>query len=150
MTNDFTVDIGNPTDLKAILVIEKICFGADQFSKRQLAYLMTEAQGAFFVIRQNEYVVAYISVITRSNSKIARIYSIAVHPEFQKRQLGQMLLDKSILFARENQLEQISLEVKVTNDSAVSFYRKNGFQIGGIIPAYYNDGTDAYRMYLEL
>ena len=150
MSTDFTVETGKIDDLEDLVFIENACFGADQFSKRQLAYLITTAQGAFFVIRQNGHALAYISLITRTNSKIARIYSIAVHPEFQNRQLGQKLLDKSTLFAHEKKLEQINLEVKVSNEAAVLFYRKNGFQTIGLIPSYYHDGSAAYRMLLQL
>ena len=64
--------------------------------------------------------------------------------------MGQLLLDKTLQFAHEQQLQQISLEVNVNNAAAIGFYQKNGFQTVGIIPTYYHDGSAAYRMRLEV
>lgn len=138
------------TDLDAVVAIENDCFADDRFSRRQLGYLITKAQGACFIISQNNSVKAYISVIYKKNTSNLRIYSIAVLPEARGRGFGQMLIDKSKTFAREQHCSKITLEVKTTNAGALALYKKNGFQINGIIPNYYHDGTAAYHMILNL
>lgn len=150
MIENYLIEKAKNHHLNDVVGIEKACFGADQFSRRQLAYLMTKAQGAFFVLSDAAHAVAYISLITRANSNVLRIYSVAVNPACQGQHFGQMLLDKSILFAKEKELKEISLEVNVNNVAAIAFYQKNGFQTVGLIPAYYHDGSAAYRMRLEV
>ena len=144
------IETGTLSHLPDVVALEKACFGADQFSKRQLAYLMTKAQGAFLVACHKARAVGYVSLVCRANSTNLRIYSIAVAPDFQGQHVGQLLLDKTLQFAHEKQLQQISLEVNVNNAAAIGFYQKNGFQTVGIIPAYYHDGSAAYRMHLIL
>ena len=146
----FVIETGKLSHLPDVVALEKACFGADQFSKRQLAYLMTKAQGAFLVACYEARAVGYVSLVCRANSTSLRIYSIAVDPAFQGQHVGQLLLDKALQFACEHQLQQISLEVNVNNATAIGFYQKNRFETVGIIPAYYHDGSAAYKMRLEV
>jgi [ribosomal protein S18]-alanine N-acetyltransferase len=44
----------------------------------------------------------------------------------------------------------IELEVRVSNQVAIHFYEKMGFQLVGRIPKYYSNGEDAFRMQLFL
>jgi ribosomal-protein-alanine N-acetyltransferase len=47
--------------------------------------------------------------------------------------------------------DEIYLEVRVSNETAVRMYEKSlGFQIKSRLRAYYRDGEDAYLMALEL
>ncbi|HQB68816.1 MAG TPA: ribosomal protein S18-alanine N-acetyltransferase [Paludibacteraceae bacterium] len=144
------IETGTLSHLPDVVALEKACFGADQFSKRQLAYLMTKAHGAFLVACYEARAVGYVSLVCRANSTSLRIYSIAVDPAFQGQHVGQFLLNRALQFAHEKQLQQISLEVNVNNAPAISFYQKNGFQTVGLIPAYYHDGSAAYRMRLDV
>jgi len=75
------------------------------------------------------------------------ILSIAVLPEFQGRGIGSALLVEGMKRMRENhRVDSVYLEVRVSNIRAINFYRKFGFEIRNVIPAYYRDGEDAYLM----
>ena len=136
------------SDLDPILEIENMCFGPDSFTRSQFRYLITKAKGVFYVLKFEGRVVAYISLTSNSYTRNLRIYSIAVHPDMRGKGFAQQLLDKSILYAFENALKVVSLEVKTTNAAAISLYEKNGFTKTSIISYYYQDGSDAYRMRL--
>lgn len=135
------------SDLDSILEIETICFGPDSFSRRQLLYLITQAKGIFYVVTDKEKVIAYSSLISNARTHNLRIYSIAVHPDARGRKLGQLLMEKAIGFARSHQLKKITLEVNVTNGTAIGLYLKNGFEHIRIINNYYADGSNAYYMH---
>ena len=72
-----------------------------------------------------------------------QITSIAIHPSFQRKGLGKLLL--SDLIKRTNSLltNQIYLEVKDTNEPAKAFYNSMGFKIIGNRHNFYKDGNDA-------
>ena len=135
------------SDLDSIQEIETICFGADSFSRKQFLYLITQAKGIFYVVTDNEKVIAYSSLISNARTHNLRIYSIAVHPDARGRKLGQLLMEKAIGFARSYQLKKITLEVNVTNGTAIGLYLKNGFEHIRIINNYYTDGSNAYYMH---
>ena len=91
--------------------------------------------------------IAYSSLISNARTHNLRIYSIAVHPDARGRKLGQLLMEKAIGFARSYQLKKITLEVNVTNGTAIGLYLKNGFEHIRIINNYYADGSNAYYMH---
>ncbi|KAA3942111.1 ribosomal-protein-alanine N-acetyltransferase, partial [Bacteroides ovatus] len=57
-----------------------------------------------------------------------------------------VLMAQTIQTAGECKAAKITLEVKVTNTSAIGLYMKNGFIPTGIKPCYYHDGSDAIYM----
>jgi len=80
----------------------------------------------------------------------AKIMSIAVRKEYRGLGIGSKLLDEVIKRCKERGKAQLFLEVRVSNKIAQQLYKKKGFRIIDIIPAYYNDGEDAYVMALNL
>lgn len=133
-------------DIPAILEIEWECFREDSFSKEQFAYLISRSKGTFYVMMEADRVIAYVSLLFHGGTRYLRIYSIAVHPDYRGRGLGQILMDQTIQTAGECKATKITLEVKVTNTSAIGLYMKNGFIPAGIKPCYYHDGSDAIYM----
>lgn len=141
------IDRASVGDLRAIMEIERLSFGEDAFSERQMTYLLRKSQGAFFVVRgAGGGVLAYICLLTRRNAAYLRIYSIAVHPSARGRNLAGLLLDKAAGFAAEHGLRRVTLEVNPSNGAALSLYAKKGFVKTGLIRDYYHDGSEAWTM----
>ena len=134
------------SDIPAILEIEWVCFREDSFSKEQFAYLISRSKGTFYVMMEGDRVIAYVSLLFHGGTHYLRIYSIAVHPDFRGRKLGQLLMEQTIATAHDCKAAKITLEVKVTNTPAIRLYMKNGFIPVGVKPAYYHDGSDAIYM----
>ncbi|GAB4572451.1 MAG: ribosomal protein S18-alanine N-acetyltransferase [Anaerolineae bacterium] len=77
----------------------------------------------------------------------AHVSTIATHPDYRRRGLGELLLAGMIRRALEIQAREISLEVRVSNEPAIALYTKYGFRPAGIKPRYYRDNhEDAYDM----
>jgi [ribosomal protein S18]-alanine N-acetyltransferase len=67
-----------------------------------------------------------------------------VHPDYQRQGLGQLLLYALLRDAKRRQLEWATLEVKPSNQAALSLYQKFGFTEVGRRRHYYKDtGEDA-------
>ena len=112
-------------DIPAILEIEWECFREDSFSIEQFAYRISRSKGTFYVMMEADRVIAYVSLLFHGGTRYLRIYSIAVHPDYRGRGLGQVLMDQTIQTAGECKAAKITLEVKVTNTSAIGLYMKN-------------------------
>lgn len=74
----------------------------------------------------------------------AHITILAVHPDYQRQGLGQLLLYALLRDAKQRKLEWATLEVKPSNQAALSLYHKFGFILCGRRRRYYKDtGEDA-------
>lgn len=80
----------------------------------------------------------------------AHITTIAVHPDYRGKHLGEFLLSNMIDIAYRIEARWVTLEVRVTNHVAQNLYRKYGFREAGMRPRYYSDNQeDALIMWTE-
>jgi ribosomal-protein-alanine N-acetyltransferase len=82
--------------------------------------------------------------------KKGHVVSIAVVPEHRNKGLGKALMQEGISGMVSKKCDEVYLEVRVSNDSAVKMYEQLGFVIKTKIRGYYRDGEDAYLMAHEL
>lgn len=88
-----------------------------------------------------------IKIYSKKDENEAEIHNFAVAKHFQKQGIGAKLLQQAI---KAEKPRKIWLEVRKSNDTAVKFYIKNGFQVIGERKNYYiNPLEDALLMKLE-
>lgn len=79
----------------------------------------------------------------------AHLTILAVHPSCRRQGFGQALLHALLSIARRQGLERATLEVRVSNQSALSLYQKFGFREAGRRRRYYSDtGEDGSILWL--
>jgi [ribosomal protein S18]-alanine N-acetyltransferase len=80
----------------------------------------------------------------------AHITILAVHPQYHRQGLGQALLYSLLKRASDRGLERATLEVRASNQGAISLYQKFGFKTAGRRPRYYKDNDeDALILWLS-
>jgi [ribosomal protein S18]-alanine N-acetyltransferase len=78
----------------------------------------------------------------------AHVTTIGVAPQHRGKGLGEYMLVNLIEQALKRNAEWVTLEVRVSNDSAQALYRKYGFTQQGVRKRYYSDnGEDAFIMW---
>lgn len=74
----------------------------------------------------------------------AHITILAIHPDCQSQGLGQVLLWTLLQKAARQKLDRATLEVRSSNQVALSLYQKFGFEVAGRRKKYYqNNNEDA-------
>jgi [ribosomal protein S18]-alanine N-acetyltransferase len=73
----------------------------------------------------------------------AHISTIAVHPDWQRRGLGELLLLNMLYLQCEQRAILSTLEVRRSNLAAQALYAKYGYEPVGERPRYYKNGEDA-------
>lgn len=102
-----------------------------------------------FVYEENEEVVGFI--IADVFEDRAEIIDVAVDVMYRNKKIGDKLVKHIIDLSQKNGCQSITLEVKVTNKTALKLYKNNGFEIASIRKKYYSNGTiDAYLMCRKL
>ncbi|OFZ29825.1 MAG: hypothetical protein A2622_11470 [Bdellovibrionales bacterium RIFCSPHIGHO2_01_FULL_40_29] len=96
-----------------------------------------------FLVREAARIAAFITF--REYDDRLEIMAIGTNPDFFMRGYGSRTLSFLQNFAMRRGLP-ILLEVHENNQSAVKFYKKNGFQVLGARKSYYSDGGTALVM----
>lgn len=102
-----------------------------------------------FIYEENNEIVGFI--IADIFDDRAEIIDIAVDVMYRNKKIGDKLVKYVIDLCKNSGCESITLEVKVTNKSALKLYKNNDFEIVSIRKKYYSNGTiDAYLMSRKL
>jgi ribosomal-protein-alanine acetyltransferase len=141
----------NLKDISYVLKLENLCFKTDLLSSSSFRYFIKTGKSDFIIVLSaKKEVVGYFIVLYRNHSKRARLYSIALNPQWQGKGLGRRFLKKVVSLAKKKGKSEIYLEVKDSNFSAIKLYKNMGFVIFGEKLNYYMDGRKAYRMKKQL
>ena len=144
------IRLATKADTPELFRLEKRCFDGESFSRRQVNYLAMQSPGFFWVITEDEEIAGFIVLLQRANSGALRIYSLAVSPDFRGKQYAQQLMQKAAQQAKELGKDRLYLEVSEHNHGAIQLYQKMGFELTGIRPRYYRDGSNACLMEKKL
>lgn len=131
-------------DLSALVELEKQCFDHDRLSPRSFRYFLTKSQAEIWVT--GSPVQAYGLVLFHRGTSLARIYSLAVHPEARGQGLARKLVEAMEGSALEHDILFIRLEVADDNHGALHLYRALGYEPIRRLQRYYEDGHDGLRM----
>ena len=80
----------------------------------------------------------------------AHITTIAIHPEWRGKKLGELLLLTAIEKAIKKKAHTVTLEMRPSNRIAHRLYCKYGFQTRETRRNYYQDGENALAMAVEI
>lgn len=93
-----------------------------------------------FVLCYNSLVIGYCLCSNEGN-----IVSFAILEEYRCKGYGKSLLSTTLNHLK-NTKSQSLLQVRVSNECAISLYKSLGFEINKILNKYYDDGENAYEM----
>ncbi len=136
--------------VKLLHELETSVFTDSCIGERSFARLTRSASSHVYVaLNSSGELLGYYILLTRSNSKKWRLYSIASKPSTRGSGLGRALLEHAIELAKQHLASCVVLEVKTTNTTALALYTKRGFEVIDILKSYYDDNADGYRMQLS-
>ena len=133
------------TDIDALVALETACFETDRLSRRSFKHWLAADHRALLVADVEKTVAGYILIIYHPGTRLARIYSIAVFPQYRGLGLAKQLMAAGEQAANEDGRLYLRLEVSVDNTPAIKLYETQGYQKFGIYRDYYQDHKDALR-----
>jgi ribosomal-protein-alanine N-acetyltransferase len=124
-----TVDRASSGDLEAMLAIDARAFDVLWHNTKRGLVEYLDTAPYFVVARWNGRVVGYAhAVVAGRHGHLTRV---AVHPDWQGRQIGARLLAESIDFFRQRGVYGITLNTQHANVRARRLYRWFGFRVLG-------------------
>jgi ribosomal-protein-alanine N-acetyltransferase len=134
--------------LRRVLAIEGRVYPRPWSASLFLAELSQRHTRSYLVARRAGQVVGYAGMMFTGVE--AHITNIAVDPDVHGHKVGSRLLLALATEAIARGAERLSLEVRVSNSSAQSMYRKFGFSVGGTRKGYYVEtNEDALVMVVD-
>ncbi len=125
-------------DIPEVVEIEKQCFSLP-WSAKSFEDSISREDTIFLVCEESEkddvVVTGYMGLYISFDE--ANVTNVAVSPSFRKKGCGEALVAAAKVEAKEAGAESIFLEVRVSNEPAISLYKKQGFEELGIRKKFY-------------
>ncbi|MEW6648196.1 MAG: GNAT family N-acetyltransferase/peptidase C39 family protein [Pseudomonadota bacterium] len=134
-----------PEDIDALVEIENRCFDTDRLSRRSFRHMITKAHAALLLDEEGGAVRGYVLLLFNAGTSLARMYSIAVDPQYRSRGIGRQLMLAAEQAALAQDCVTLRLEVRVDNASSIALYESMGYRRFGFYDDYYEDHMDALR-----
>ncbi|MFH1820729.1 MAG: N-acetyltransferase [Candidatus Nealsonbacteria bacterium] len=144
MATKLTIRPVAPQDISRILEIEKDCFPQGAYSKTRLEKLSRKHGRDFMVAQLTDQIAGYI--LAYDKKSVVDFDSLAVAKEYRKLGIGRTLSNFILQKFHKKGLKKASLEVRTSNQGAISLFQDLDFKITRTIKRYYRDGEDAYVM----
>ena len=142
--NMITVQPMKKEDISMVVTLEENTFSTP-WSYEALEESFLKDNYYFLVAKQENIVVGYVGMYVVLQE--GDITNIAVAKEVQGQGIGTKLLKELLEVAKKHGTETINLEVRVSNESAISLYKKHGFEIIGRRKNFYTKPEeDGYLM----
>jgi ribosomal-protein-alanine N-acetyltransferase len=155
---DYVIRNCEEKDLQFVININMLTL-PEHYSDYFFNSLLAELPEAFIVAEIKTQIVGYIMCKIEfgfSNFrklgfvKKGHVVSVAVLEAHQGKGIGTALMLEGINGVLSRKSDEIYLEVRVSNETAVQMYKKLGFIIKSRLKTYYRDGEDAFLMAKDL
>lgn len=133
------VKILDETAVDDILAVESACFSTP-WDKSVLVGTINQKSYHFFGAYCDKKLVGYCSATVVADE--CYVNRIAVMNDFRHRGFADELMKSAIMMCRENKCSFISLEVRKSNNAAISLYIKHGFETVGERKKFYDNPTE--------
>ncbi|MBN1786298.1 MAG: ribosomal protein S18-alanine N-acetyltransferase [Candidatus Methanofastidiosa archaeon] len=130
-------------DIYEVLKIEYECFKFP-YPPNMINFLYANYIETFLVA-ETDTILGYVIGITYNDE--GHIISLAVREEYRGLGVGRALMEEVMgIFKDKQYVSSVRLEVRKSNDRAITFYKRLGFDIVELLDEYYDDKEDAYVM----
>lgn len=104
-----------------------------------------------YVAATGEIAAGFLYVQYYAWNQLCQIHGLAVDPDFQRQGIAAALVDRAEVFARLKRARGIYVDTPTSNAGGRRFYEAIGYQLGYIMPRYYEDGLDGvtYQKFFE-
>ena len=124
----------NESHVSQISALEKLCF-SDAWSENSIRSELSNKLSLWLVAVDGDRVAGYIG--SQTVLGWADMMNLCVSPDYRRQGIGEQLTMELERQLREEKVECLTLEVRVSNAPAITLYEKLGFQQVGKRPRYY-------------
>jgi len=127
---EIKIEVASIRLLDKLCEIEEQCFDQEAFTKRQIAYLLTDYNTIALVAEANGDVAGFIvaQVEIENNMLYGHIITINVAPIYRRKGIASRMLKETEDILKQKGITECHLEVREDNTTALKLYQNRGFQ----------------------
>lgn len=125
--------------IDGVCKIEEACF-SHPWSRQSVESELANDNSVFIVAVKGEKVIGYIGMSVVIDE--GYIFNVAVNADFRRKGVGTALINELVTYGKKNNLCFITLEVRESNQAAISLYSDFGFIKVGERKNYYSDPAE--------
>lgn len=99
----------------------------------------------FLVVEEGGNVVAFLAGVM-SIPQRSRVLMLAVDKAHRNKGYGTLLMEEFMKRSAVRGVKGVELEVRKSNLGAIRFYQRLGFETVHVLPHFYTDGEDGYKL----
>ena len=132
--------------LDQLFQIEEECFDQEAFTKRQIAYLLSDYNSIALVGKIDNEIAGFIitQVEVEENTEFGHIITINVASNCRRKGIATKLLHEIETLLKRKGISECRLEVREDNHSAIKLYQTFGYQTMGRLENYYGKKHGVY------
>ena len=131
----------NESHVAEVAALEAMCF-SEPWSEKSVASELTNPLSLWLVALEGETVIGYVG--SQTVMGWSDMMNVAVHPDHRRLGVGKALIEELIRQLREQGSENLTLEVRASNENAKALYAGLDFmEVGRRKNYYHNPKEDA-------
>lgn len=136
MAEPYLIRRVSSADVPALVAIERACF-SDPWTASGIRETIQYETAHAFVAESGGEAVGY--VMARISGEEGEILNLAVLPKSRRKGIARCLLDEALGSIAAAGVTEAYLEVRQSNEQAISLYQSHGFRPVGLRADYYRD-----------
>ena len=140
----YTIRSFQPDDMFSVIKLASVALTEHYNPNIFNCFYETFPQG-FLIAEQNHKIIGFITGL-KINTESVKILMLSVLEKHRKQGIGTLLLKQFIKEISKQKIKKIELEVKINNEIAIKFYKKNGFTITNTLYKFYQNNENGYLM----
>lgn len=134
--NSYKIELMNPSHVKGVFEVSNLSL-EESWNIDSIEKELSNKLAKYLVALHGDKVIGFVGMWIVFNE--GDITNVAVHPDYRKQGVGNLLIDNLITLCKKNNINSLTLEVRESNIPAQSLYKKHGFKEEGVRKNFYNN-----------
>ncbi len=140
---EINLSVASLWDMANIRRLEQAAFVKDAWPLIEMIGVLTFPSVARWKAEIGEQLIGFVAADERKSQNLAWIATIAVDPNYRRRGIGSLLMQKAEDVVKVGRMR---LSVRASNLIAIQLYQKRDYEQIDVWPKYYSGGEDAVVM----
>lgn len=133
---DYKITLMNSSHIKGVFEVSKLSL-KEAWSIESIKNELSNNLAKYIVALHNDKVIGFVGMWILFDE--GDITNVAVHPDYRKKGIGNLLIESLISLCRELNIKSLTLEVRESNTPAKNLYKKHGFKEEGLRKNFYSN-----------